>query len=62
MTMTPKEKIENLINNFGAISEMLKVFYDRLIGQGFTSAQALQLTGKMLETTIIVSNQSHGSD
>lgn len=60
--MTPEEKIENLINSFGAISEMLKMFYDRLIEQGFTRAQALQLTGKFLEATITVPNQSHGSD
>ena len=44
-----KEDIENIINAVGAMSEMLKVFYDNLIKQGFTNQEALRLTSDYMK-------------
>lgn len=50
--MTPEEEIKNFLVSLGALSEMLKVFYDRLIAQGFNEFQAIKLTGVLLTSTI----------
>lgn len=44
-----KDDISNLINAVGAMSELLKVFYDNLIKQGFTNQEALYLTSDYMK-------------
>lgn len=44
-----KEDVSNLLNAVGAISEMLKVFYDNLIKQGFSQKEALYLTSDYMK-------------
>lgn len=44
-----KEDISNLLNAVGAMSELLKVFYDNLIKQGFSQKEALYLTGDYMK-------------
>lgn len=44
-----KEDISNLLNAVGTISEMLKVFYDNLIKQGFSQKEALYLTSDYMK-------------
>ena len=44
-----KEAISNLLNAVGAMSEVLKVFYDNLIKQGFTKQEALYLTNDYMK-------------
>lgn len=44
-----KEDISSLLNAVGAMSEMLKVFYDNLIKQGFSQKEALSLTSDYMK-------------
>lgn len=50
--MNPEEEIEKLLNNIGAVAELLRVMYTALIDQGFDAAQAMYLTGEFLKATI----------
>lgn len=60
--MSPEERVRGLINSIGAIAEMLKIFYDKSIDQGFSNQQALYLSGVFLETCINTSNKDDDSD
>ena len=50
--MTPEEHVKQLIESVGAVVEFLKIFYDKLIDQGFDTWQAMALTEKFLEVTL----------
>lgn len=41
--------IKDIINSVGATAEMLRLFYDNLIKQGFTNQEALQLTSNYMK-------------
>lgn len=44
-----KDGISNLLNAVGAMSEVLRVFYDNLVKQGFTNQEALYLTSDYMK-------------
>lgn len=44
-----KQDISSLLNAVGSMSEMLKVFYDNLIKQGFSQKEALYLTSDYMK-------------
>lgn len=44
-----KEEVSNLLNAVGAMSEVLRVFYDNLIKQGFSEKEALYLTDNYIK-------------
>jgi len=50
--MAPNEELTNLLNSIGAIAEMLKIMYDRLLDQGFDDFQAMRLTIEFLKATM----------
>lgn len=56
--MTPEEKINELIDSIGAVAETLKIFYDKLIDQGFDEGKAIALTIGLMRVLFI----NHGSD
>lgn len=47
-----KDGISNLLNAVGAMSEMLRVFYDNLIKQGFSQEEALYLTSDYMKAVL----------
>ena len=44
-----KQDISELINATGAMAELMKVFYDELIKQGFSKIEAIQLTSDYMK-------------
>lgn len=54
--MNPLERIKDLMNSIGAISEVMKMWYDAFQGQGFNKNQALYLTGKALAAMLGTTN------
>lgn len=40
-----QNEVEKMKVGVGAMSELLRMFYDSLVQQGFTPDQAIQLTG-----------------
>ena len=47
-----KQDISELINATGAITELMKVFYDGLIKQSFSKAEAIQLTSNYMKVVL----------
>lgn len=56
--MNPLEQIKDLMNSIGAISEVMKMWYDAFLEQGFDKNQALYLTGKALAAILGTTNDS----
>lgn len=54
--MNPLERIKDLMNSIGAISEVMKMWYDAFLEQGFDKTQATFLTGKALEAMLGATN------
>ena len=45
-----KEEISSVLNAVGAMAEVLMVFYENLIKQGFTKQEALYLVSDYMKT------------
>ena len=54
--MNPLDRIKDLMNSIGAISEVMKMWYDAFLEQGFDKNQALYLTGKALGAMLGTAN------
>lgn len=51
--MNNQPTADEIIKSIGAMAEMSWIFYSTLVQQGFTAAQALQLTQTYLSSTIM---------
>lgn len=56
--MTPEEKINELVSSIGAVAETLKIFYDRLIDQGFDEVKAVSLTIGFMKVLFEINHES----
>ena len=55
--MTPDDKIKNLIESIGAISEVTKLWYDSFLSRGFSESQALYLAIEILKDQLKQTNE-----
>lgn len=55
-------KLEELLNALGAMSEITRAEYESLVAAGFTSEQALYLTGVFLSENLRQNNQGGASN
>lgn len=45
-------ELEKLLSGIGALAEMVKVFYDQLVNQGFREEQALVLSAELVRAMV----------
>lgn len=57
--MTP---LQNFLNTIGVLAEACMAYYSAFLKAGFTSDQALTLTGKMLECLTMLSKGSDNEE
>lgn len=53
-----REELDNLINSIGAMTELIRLFYEDLIKQGFTEKQSLYLTSEWMVGTFTKGGRS----
>ena len=56
------EKLKEVLNSLGALSEMCRMFYNCLLDQRFTSIQALELTKGLIVAALTTGGGSNEPD